>query len=135
MHYRKCFNKIWDGKSLVFPDPGWFSFLESLWNRKNVVILASSLSALFNPTHCGSLSIETIYFTLSMNNEMPQSLLKTELLDTITWLKRVWTAFIFMEKLTKICKQILVISIQFPFLSYNLNDTTENKKNLIFLNE
>lgn len=73
VHYRKCINKIWDGKSLFPPDPGWFSFLESLWNRKYVLILASSLSELFNPTHCGSLSIETIYFTLSMNNEMPQS--------------------------------------------------------------
>lgn len=49
---------------------------------------------------------------------MPQSIFKTELPDTITWLKRVWATFIIiMEKLTKICKQILVISIQFPFLS------------------
>lgn len=48
---------------------------------------------------------------------MPQSMFKTELPDTITWLKRVWAAFIIMEKLTKICKQSPVISIQYSFIS------------------
>lgn len=46
---------------------------------------------------------------------MPQSIFKTELPDTITWLKRVWATFIITEKLTKTCK---LQSFLFNFLSF-----------------